>query len=176
MKKVVVYIAMSLDGYIADKDGSVAWLAGDGSDPENMGSYPQFIETIDRVILGYKTYEQIATELSPNVWPYAGMTSYVITHRQMEDTEEVRFISEPIEELIERVKKEDGKNIWICGGGSIINQLHKLNLIDEYAITIIPTILGGGTKLFEQHDVPTKLRLKSTQHYNGMVDLVYERA
>ena len=81
MRKVVIYIAMSLDGYIADKNGSVSWLGGDGSDKDNFGSYPEFIETVDTVILGYTTYNQIVTELSPDVWPYDGKATYVPTHR-----------------------------------------------------------------------------------------------
>lgn len=72
MRKVILYIAMSIDGYIADEKGGVDWLAGDGSDKDNQGSFPRFIETVDIVILGYKTYYQIVTELSPDSWAYLG--------------------------------------------------------------------------------------------------------
>ena len=82
---------MSLDGYIADKDGGVSWLSGDGSDPENAGSYNSFIQTVDTVILGYKTYHQVTTELSPDVWPYADKMSYVITHNNLESKENLVF-------------------------------------------------------------------------------------
>ena len=83
MRKVISYIAMSIDCYIADKDGSVSWLSGDGSDPENGGSYNDFIGTVDTVILGYKTYNQIVTELSPEAWVYADKMRYVITHKNI---------------------------------------------------------------------------------------------
>ncbi len=72
MRKTILYIAMSLDGYIADRDGGVAWLAGDGSSPDHPGSYPRFYESIDTVILGYATYRQIVTELFPDGWIYQG--------------------------------------------------------------------------------------------------------
>lgn len=82
MKKVILYIAMSLDGYIADKDNSVDWLCGDGSNNQEEGSYDEFIKTIDTVIMGYTTYHQITNELAREKWPYQGLTTYVIKHHQ----------------------------------------------------------------------------------------------
>lgn len=175
MRKVIAYIAMSVDGYVADKDGGVSWLGGDGSDEQNFGSYPEFIETVDTVILGYNTYHQIVTELSPNDWPYKGKKSYVLTHKQMESTSEITFTDESIETLLSRLKDEEGKDIWICGGANIIQQFHSRGLIDEYTLSIIPTILGDGIKLFDKQEQESKLKLKSTRSYNGIVDLVYEK-
>lgn len=74
-----------------------------------------------------------------------------------------------------QLKKEVGKGIWICGGASIVQQLVNEDLIDEYYITIIPTILGSGIKLFDKSDLEIKLKLIKTQSYNGMVDLVYSK-
>ena len=173
MRKVVLYIATSLDGYVADKAGAVAWLGGDDSEPENFGSYPQFIETVDTVILGYSTYHQIVTELSPEKWAYEGKQSYVLTHRECENTEEIIFTDRDISELIEELRATEGKDIWICGGASIVNQMLEKNLIDEFTISVIPTILGDGIKLFSNHSIEQKLKLISTRNYNGIVDLVY---
>jgi len=175
MRKVVLYIAMSLDGYIADQNGGVAWLMGDGSDVSNQGSYPGFIETIDTVILGYSTYHQVITELSPEKWVYPGKTSYVLSHKKLSSSEEIIFTDERLDTLITRLRNENGKDIWICGGASIVNQLIAYDLIDRYWITIIPTILGSGVRLFDIHDKAMSLKLISTQSYNGMTDLVYER-
>lgn len=174
MRKVILYIAMSLDGYIADKNGDVDWLGGDGCDRNHAGSFPQFIETVDTVILGYQTYHQIVTELSPDNWIYSGKISYVITHKEKKTTKEIIFTQESIADLIATLKTHDGKNIWVCGGASIANQFINLNLIDRYHITVIPTILGDGVRLFEKRSTEHLLRLISTEHYNGMVDLVYE--
>ncbi len=174
MRKVVLFIANSLDGYIADRENGVAWLTGDGSDSDNMGSYPTFIESIDTVILGYSTYNQIVTELSPDNWVYAGKTTYVLTSRDIKsDNDEIIITNGDLGDLIRELKQQDGKDIWICGGANIANQLIEQNLIDIYHIAVIPIILGGGIKLFTA-DKTIPLKLKSTESYNGMVDLVYE--
>ncbi len=173
-KSVEVYIAMSLDGYVADINGSVDWLQGDGSDKENMGSYLEFYESIDTVILGYITYEQIKTVLSPDNWPYKGKQTYVITHRDIKKEDEIIF-TDKLVELIKKLKQEEGKNIWICGGASIINQLITEELVDKYTISVIPKILGDGIQLFNKNSKTHDLKLKETRVYNGIVDLVYEK-
>lgn len=175
MSKIVLYIAMSLDGYIADRSGGVEWLGGDGSDPDNQGSYPEFYETVDVVILGYKTYHQIAAELFPDKWYYSGKKSYVLTHRKIESTDEIIFTDREPAKLLTELKENISGNIWICGGADIVNQLIKCDMIDTYCMSVIPTILGKGTSLFDKHDVERKLKLVSTRQYDGIVDLVYER-
>lgn len=175
MKKTVLYIAMSLDGYIADANGGVAWLVGDGSEPENQGSYPEFIKTVDPVIMGYKTYHQVTTELSPDQWVYPDKKTYVLTHRNLESSAPIIFTNQNIETLIAELKNEAGLDIWICGGASIINQLIEADLIDRYWITVIPTILGKGIRLFETLERQIDLELIKAESYNGMTDLIYER-
>ncbi len=175
MRKVILYIAMSLDGFIADEKGSVHWLAGDGSDKDNPGSYNDFIQTIDTVILGYKTYQQIVTELSPTTWVYTGKKSYVLTHTQQKSSDEIIFTDKELDVLIRELKSEEGKDIWVCGGASIVNQLIDLDLIDRFYINMIPTILGSGIRLFTSKEKIMQLRLISTKSYNGITDLVYER-
>lgn len=174
MRKVVLYIAKSLDGYIADFKGDVDWLTGQDEENTDPGSYPEFIKTVDTVILGYKTYHQVTTELSPDSWVYSGMKSYVVTSKKIESTDEIIFTNENLTDLISRLKKQEGKDIWICGGASIVNQLLGLNLIDEFYISIIPTILGSGIRLFEEHNKEIKLELINTRNYNGIVDLQYK--
>ena len=73
---------MSLDGYIADSEGSVEWLVGQGDDADNIDTYSEFAKDIDTVIMGWNTYHQIVTELSPNEWVYNDFTTYVVTHNQ----------------------------------------------------------------------------------------------
>ncbi len=175
MRKVISYIAMSLDGYIADRNGKVDWLNGDGSGDSNMGSYNDFIKTVDTVILGYTTYKQIITELSPDNWVYAGKKSYVLTHQEYHsDNDDIFFTDENVKSLIKKLKKQDGKDIWICGGANVLNQFMEADLIDKYTFSVIPVILGDGVRLF-QYATEQKLKLTSTRSYNGIVDLNYEK-
>ena len=175
MRKTILYIAMSLDGYIADKNGSVDWLAGQDEETENEDTYSQFIKDIDTVVMGWNTYAQVRKELSPEKWPYENLTSYIITHRNEESTEKIRFVRKDPCELITGLRKMQGKNIWICGGAGIIQPLIKRNLIDEYHISIIPTILGDGIPLFGKRETEIQLQLKYTKTYNGITELAYEK-
>ena len=175
MRKTVLYIAMSLDGYIADAAGGVAWLQGDGSQPGRETSYPAFFKTVDTVLLGYATYRQLVTVLSPDTWEYAGKTTYVFTHRKLESTDEIRFTDEDPAALVRRLREEPGKTIWVCGGASVVNPLIGADLIDEYDVTVIPVVLGDGIPLFSKHPRSVPLRLVKTQTFDGMVGLLYER-
>lgn len=94
MKKVILFIAASLDGYIADRRGGVGWLKGQDDDLEPSKSYDSFIKGVDTIIMGWNTYRQVTEELAPGNWPYAGLTSYVVTHRNRPSTEAVKFTSE----------------------------------------------------------------------------------
>ena len=173
MKKVCLFIAMSLDGYIADSKGSVSWLAGQGNDDDNIDSYSKFVNDIDTVIMGWNTYHQIVTELSPDEWVYHDFTTYVVTHNPKISSDKIHFTNECPVELIKKLREENGKGIWICGGANLIQQLVKKDVIDCYYITVIPTILGSGIRLFEKADHEIKLKLLKTQSYNGMTDLIY---
>ncbi len=175
MRKIILYIAVSLDGYIADKSGSVDWLAGQDEEAENEDTYSEFIKDIDTVVMGWNTYAQIRRELSPEKWPYENLISYVITHRCEASTEKIRFVREEPCELTTRLKETPGKNIWICGGAGVIQPLLQRNLIDEYHISVIPAILGDGIPLFGKSGRKIQLRLKYTETYNGITELVYTR-
>ena len=175
MRKVTLFIAMSLDGYIADKDGGVDWLNGQEEDGENMDTYSEFIKTIDTIIMGWNTYHQVITELSPEEWVYPEQISYVITHREITSTERIHFTSESPCDLVKRLREEEGNGIWICGGASIVRQLMETDLIDTLHISVIPTLLGDGVRLFGPLEKEQKLRLVKTQSYNGITDLVYEK-
>jgi len=175
MKKIKLYIAMSLDGYIADEKSSVSFLGGDGSDVDNQGSYSAFIDSIDTIILGYKTYHQIITELAPDAWPYEDKCSYVLTHRDLNDSAAIHFINGNPAQLLRRLRAEAGKDIWICGGASLANQVLQEGLIDEISISVIPCILGKGIRLFDTFESEQKLTLISTSHYNGIIDIVYRQ-
>ena len=90
MRKTVLYIGMSLDGYIADRGGGVGWMDGqDGGGTEE--SYAGFLAAVDTVVMGWNTYHQIVTELSPGQWPYEGLSCYVLTSRSLPDLKEIQW-------------------------------------------------------------------------------------
>lgn len=176
MKKVHLFIAMSLDGYIADREGKIDWLQGDGTEAETIDSYSEFIKGIDTILMGWNTYHQIVTELSPEQWVYEECVTYVMTHREQVSSEKIRFVNSDLIALVKELKKEDGKDIWICGGADLVQQLVNEDLIDCYYVTVVPTILGDGIRLFENLKQEIKLKLVKTKSYNGMNDLIYTRA
>ena len=175
MRKTVLFIAVSLDGYIADKNGGVGWLSGQSSENSRYDPYSEFIKNIDTVIMGRKTYSQIITELSPGKWVYEGLKSFVITHSAPASSGDVEFTSENPKALVDRLKKVSGKDIWICGGAETARQLIKEDMIDVYHISIIPTILGTGLRLFGTSEMEIKLKLIKSSNYNGIAELIYER-
>ena len=174
-REIILFIAMSLDGCIADKDGGVGWLNGQGCESETLDVYSEFAKDIDTVLMGWNTYHQITTELSPDEWIYRDFTTYVITHNETASSEQIHFTGEDPVSLLKRLKSTDGKNIWICGGANLVQQIMHSNLIDQYYISVIPTLLGSGIRLFGNMEKEIKLKLLKTQTYNGITDLVYTR-
>ncbi|NDO47652.1 dihydrofolate reductase family protein [Clostridium sp. MD294] len=175
MREVALYIAMSVDGYIADKNGKVDFLKGQNDTEQNGDSYDNFIKEVDTVVMGWNTYYQIVTELSPNEWVYNDMMSYVITHRTLNSTDNIVFTQTAPCDLVKQLKQQKGEKIWICGGSNIIQPLIQNELIDEYIISIVPTILGSGIRLFGQLQCEIKLKLVQTQYHNGITELVYKK-
>lgn len=175
MRKTILYIGMSLDGYIADDQGGVGWMRGDGSDPGNPGSYPEFLASVDTIVMGYHTYRQIIDELSPDRWVYPGKRCYVLTHRPLNDIGSTTFVQGDVGRLLDELRRQDGSNIWICGGADIVHQLLSQDQIDMFCISVIPVILGTGVPLFAPGRRRQLLRLLSTRCYNGITDLWYEK-
>lgn len=175
MGKIVLYLAMSVDGYIADEQGGVDWLGGDGSQPDTPGSYPAFYETVNAIVMGWSTYHQIVTRLSPDSWPYEGRPCYVVTHRKEATREGICFWEDGLTALADKLKAECAGNIWICGGASVAGQLLKEGRIDQLWLSVIPVVLGKGIRLFPELAQSMPLKLAGTQQYNGIVDLVYEK-
>lgn len=175
MRETVLYIGMSLDGYIADCDGGVGWMGGQDPTDESAGSYPEFLHTVDTVMMGRNTYHQIVTELSPEEWVYAGLRSYVITHRTQPDADGIIFTNESPGALVDRLKVQPGRDIWICGGAELVHQLLREDKIDRFHIAVLPILLGSGIRLFGSDGRKIPLTLTGTQVYNGITELIYRK-
>ncbi len=175
-RKVVLYIAMSLDGYIARKDGDISWLTKYDNTPGLAEGYSEFIQNIDTLIMGNSTYKQISLELFVDKWPYDGLKSYIFTSKpEKSDNSDIEFVNTDLPDFVRQLQGQDGKDIWIVGGNSIVNPLIKNNLIDEYYISIIPTILGDGIALFDKDKSFIQLKLERCMKYDDIITVIYKR-
>lgn len=172
-RDIVLYIASSLDGYIARVNGAVDWLNESEGSPGVESSYDAFYSTVDTVIMGRNTYNQITRELSLGYWVYEGKKCYVATRENLKTDGLVEFISYDIVEFAKELKGQDGSDIWLVGGSKLVDQFVKQNLIDKYIVTIIPTILGEGIPLFVKGNSEIKLKLTNVVEFDGMVELTY---
>jgi dihydrofolate reductase len=172
-RKVVLYIAQSLDGYIARADGDIGWLSAVEHEGEDYG-YGEFIESVDTVIMGRKTYEKV---LSFGIeFPHSDKKCFVLTKTKREPDGNVQFYSGDVNRLIKSIRGEDGKDIFIDGGAEVVREFLSEDLIDEYVISIIPVLIGGGIRLFKETGREIKLMLSSIRTYeSGLVQLKYER-
>lgn len=169
--KVVLYIAMSLDGYIARKDGSVDWLfdvEGDGGD----NGYAAFYQTIGTVVMGRTTYEDVL-KLSED-FPYADRPTYVLSRSEQPPAPHVQFTTEPVESLIPRLQQASDADLWIVGGGQLVQAVMEKRLLHEMEVAIIPKILGEGIPLFPEGTVPSNLKMMGTQTLGQIVSIRYQ--
>ncbi|WP_080023017.1 dihydrofolate reductase family protein [Clostridium thermobutyricum] len=171
-RKIILNLAMSLDGFIADEDGGYNWITGDGRDDLNTDekwNYDEFLEEIDIVVMGKRCYDQGFHN------DYSNKTIYVATNEDLEDYDNVKFIKNDIDKFIMAEKEKEGRDIFLFGGGVTIDSFIKKDIIDEYIIGIIPTILGKGRPLFFNNNPKINLQLNKYIIDNGVIVLKYSK-
>lgn len=170
-RKLIVYIAMSVDGFIAGQNEDLSFLDIADVVGEDYGYYA-FYDTIDTVIIGRKTYEKV---LSFGIdFPHAKKQCYVVTSKLFEPNNDVIFYNGNVDDLVNQIKAKPGKNIYCDGGAQLVNSLLKLNLVDELIISVIPCILGKGIRLFQADNHLINLTLQKSQSYkSGLVQIHY---
>ena len=172
-RKVILYIAISLDGYIAGKNESLDFLSVVEKEGEDYG-YGAFISTIDTIILGRKTYDKVLS--MGFAYPAGDQHVYVVTRTERTSTEKITFFTGNLRGLVTELKSMPGKNIFCDGGAEIVTAFLKNDLIDEIIISVIPVLLGDGVRLFKDGRPEQKLVLKSARHFDtGLVQLHYGR-
>jgi len=170
---VKLFIATTLDGYIATKDDSLEWLFK--VDGKGDNGISEFYNTVDTIIMGKRTYDWIKIFEPSVAFPYHDRNCYVLTRSNIQNNNEVTFIHhDNIENLISKLKSQSGKHIWLVGGGLVVKTFLELNLIDEIIVTIAPTILGSGIPLFIEGDYNFELTLIRTRTFNQFVELHYQ--
>ena len=173
-RKVILYIATSLDGYIAKPNDDLSFLDIVHKEGEDYG-YAEFTESVDTVILGRKTYDWVMTQVQE--FPHADKNTYVITRTPRPSIGKTNFYTGNLKDLILGLKSEPGKNIYIDGGAEVVNELLNKNLIDEMIISIIPVLVGDGTRLFKDGRPEQQLELVNTKTFDtGLVQVHYKRA
>ena len=174
MGKVVLYISLSLDGYIADMDGGVDWLGGEDADCQGDYGYGEFWSSVGAVVMGGHTYRQVRWELSPEAWPYEGKVVYVLTHHPEKNAPPgVHFAQEDAADLVRRLREEVDGTVWICGGADVAEQC--LPEIEEFRLSVMPVLLGAGIPLFRAGRSRQDLHFVSCRQENGVVELTYRR-
>ena len=174
MADLIYYVAMSVDGFIADKDGGVGWL--EKLPPSPSGSdygYGRFYNNTDALIMGRATYEQV---LDFGEWPYAGKPTWVMTSQPLTSQRDDVFITQqsPIDVIADISGRGLGQ-IWLVGGGLLAKTFHDQSLISETIISVIPYLLGDGIPLFALGAQETSLTLMTAETYDtGVVQMTYK--
>jgi len=166
-RRVSLYIASSLDGYIARMDGRVDWLFSDAD-----YGYTEFLRGIGTIVLGRKTYDQLLTF---GDYPYLGKEVFVVSRsRAGERDEHVRFAGPEIVGMVRSLKAGDGKGIWLVGGAQLVRLFIVEHLVDEIIVSIHPIILGSGIPLFLPQERETPLVFTGCESFSsGLVQLKY---
>lgn len=169
--KIILNLAISIDGYIADEDGGFHWITGDGNstlNTEDKWDYGKFLEGIDVIVMGKNCYDQGFHK------DFSEKGVYIATSKEMENYENYHFIKGDIVGIVSDLRNQ-GKNIFLFGGGVLIDYFVKANVIDEYVIGIIPTILGKGRKLFLENNPKIDLELQYYSVEEGVVVMKYSK-
>lgn len=174
MKKIILYIAASIDGRIAEPEGGIEWLSEFPITEEMNYGYKEFMASIDTIIMGGRSWRELSN--MDTMGAYADKAVYVVSHHNWGETENIKFITENVIERIADLRNEQGKDIWLFGGGELVSMLLAADLVDEMRIAYIPVILGSGISLFPEQPKESKWELIPAQSYDSDVLVItYQR-
>lgn len=178
MKKVILDLAVTLDGFIEGPNGEIDWCIMD----DDM-DFDGFLSSIDTIFYGRVSYEawgnfqpdENASPAEKVLWDGVhSKKKYVFSSQNKKDNNAI-FVNSDISDKVLELKNQSGKDIWLYGGASLIKTFIQLNLIDIYRISVHPTVLGNGKPLFEDLKERIELKLLETNVFkSGVVQLIYE--
>lgn len=175
MRKISLFIAASLDGYIAKPNDDLSFLKLVEKEGEDYG-YTEFTDTIDTLIIGRRTYDYVLKEIGPAHYDNGQRDVYVITRNERPQAGRTTFYTGNLTDLVNRLKSESGRNIYCDGGAEVINELLQNDLVDEFIISVIPVLLGEGTRLFKDGRPEQLLEFISAKTFEtGLTQLHYKR-
>lgn len=175
MRKIILNLAISLDGYICDEEGGFDWIVGHGSEGESgveAYDFDTFLSNVDTLVMGAEAYKDVVL---------SGLTTFddksilVATHQDLTMKANSKIISGDIGQQVQNLKKEEGKNIWLFGGAGSTDPFIRQDIVDEYVIAIIPTILGKGRRLFKGDYPNINLHLDEYVVKDGIAVLTYSK-
>jgi len=170
-RKLILSLAMSLDGFLADPDGGYAWIRGDDRHALDTGTkwdYPAFLAGVDLVVMGRHCFDQ-----GMHV-DFKDQTVLVATKHARPDAGNVRFVSDPVAAVREAMTRT-GKDIFLFGGGQLVEAFLAADLVDEYILGIVPVLLGDGRPVFLGKRPPIPLQLDAYSLEEGIAILWYSR-
>ena len=169
MRKIILGLAVSLDGFIEGPNGEYDWCFTD----QDYGM-TEFYKRIDSLFIGRRSYELLLTMGDDAMPGFPKLKEYVFSTTLKEVKPGVTLIHGDIKETVEKIKSEPGKDIWLFGGANLTSSLLNLNLVDEMSLAVHPIILGSGKPLFSdlKNRIPLNL-IDTTTYSSGLVNLVY---
>jgi dihydrofolate reductase len=173
MPDIVLYIAASLDGYIATSDGSVDWLSSIEQAGEDYG-YADFVNSVDGLVMGRNTYDQVMTF---GDWPYGDLPCWVFSSRSLSPaSSSVQQWQQSPAQWAAIAEVAAMNRIWLVGGAQLTAAFQDADLLDEYYISWVPCCLGTGIPLFLPCSSPRTLTLISVQSFpTGVVQTIHRR-
>jgi dihydrofolate reductase len=170
MRKIILCVAVSLDGLIEGPNGEYDWCFTD----QDYGM-TDFFKRIDTIFMGRKSYE-IASQMEGES-PWKGITTYVFSNSIKEiKAKDTKLVSGDIIKFVKDFRNSNGKDIWLYGGASLTTTFVNEGLVDEYWLAVHPIILGAGKPLFQNIDGRKKLKLTDQKAYSsGLISLFYEK-
>jgi len=180
-RRIILDLAVTLDGFIEGLRGEVDWCI---MNPDM--NFNNFLNDIDTILYGRKSYdlwgqylpEKGASDTEKELWESVhSKKKFVFSNTLAKVNGNATLISNNIKEEIKRMKNEQGKNIWLYGGASLITSFVNLGLVDEYRLSVHPVILGAGKPLFADINHRVGLKLVGTRKFaSGVVQLCYQDA
>lgn len=178
MRKIILDLAVTLDGFIEGPNGEIDWCILD----EESG-LDRFLATIDTIFYGRVSYElwgnykpeSGASETEVELWKAVHSKQKFVFSSQAKADPMATYISSDISEQVAKIKSIPGKDIWLYGGAKLIATFINLGLVDQYRLAVHPTVLGKGKPLFENLNDRLNLKLIETNRSkSGVIQLIYE--
>ena len=168
--RTAAFLGVSLDGYFAGPKDELDWLDRQGGPPEDHGFTP-FMASVDLLLMGRRTWEVVQAFPS---WPYGEKPVAVLSHRPGVARHGERFLSGPPGEVLGRLEADGARRVYV-DGGAVVSQFLAAGLLDELTVSVLPVVLGGGIRLFQETGPERWLTLREHRAWpSGLVQLRYE--